>query len=58
VIRNYIDENEIDLTVMGTHGQTDFSRYVMGGVSAKLVRTSPVPVLWVRESESDIISNS
>jgi nucleotide-binding universal stress UspA family protein len=54
VIRDYIDENEIDLTVMGTHGQTDFSRYVMGGVSAKLVRTSPVPMLWVREPESDI----
>jgi len=54
VIRNYIDENEIDLTIMGTHGQTDFSRYVMGGVSAKLVRTSPVPVMWVREPESAI----
>jgi nucleotide-binding universal stress UspA family protein len=58
VIRSYIDENEIDLTIMGTHGQTDFSRYVMGGVSAKLVRTSPAPVLWVREPESDITPNS
>ncbi|MFU1783755.1 universal stress protein [Haloarcula japonica] len=40
---------------MPTHGQTDFSRYVMGGVSAKIVRQSPVPVTWVREpvSESD-----
>jgi len=53
-ILDYIEENEIDLTVMGTHGQTDFSRYVMGGVSAKLVRTSPVPVIWVREPESDV----
>lgn len=58
VIRSYIDENEIDLTIMGTHGQTDFSRYVMGGVSAKLVRTSPASVLWVREPESDITPNS
>jgi nucleotide-binding universal stress UspA family protein len=53
VIRNYVDENEIDLAVLGTHGRTDFSRYVMGGVSAKLVRTSPVPVTWVRESDAD-----
>ncbi|NHN49221.1 universal stress protein [Halostella sp. JP-L12] len=53
VIRDYIDENGIDLAVLGTHGRTDFSRYVMGGVSAKLVRTSPVPVMWVRESDSD-----
>ena len=53
VIRDYIVENGIDLAVLGTHGQTDFSRYVMGGVSAKLVRTSPVPVMWVRESDAD-----
>ena len=58
VIRNYIDENEIDLTIMGTHGQTDFSRYVMGGVSAKLVRTSSVPVLWIRDPESNITPHS
>jgi len=47
VIRDHITENGIDLVVMGTHGRTDFSRYIMGGVSAKLVRTSPVPVMWV-----------
>ena len=58
VIRDYIAENGIDLAVLGTHGQTDFSRYVMGGVSAKLVRTSPVPVMWVRESDADDPSDS
>lgn len=52
-ICDYIDEHEIDLAIMGTYGQTDFSRYVMGGVSAKLVRQSPVPVAWVREPESE-----
>jgi nucleotide-binding universal stress UspA family protein len=54
VIREYIDENEIELAVLGTRGQTDFSRYVMGGVSARLVRTSPVPVTWVRDPDSDV----
>lgn len=53
VIHDYLDDNEIDLAIMGTHGRTDFNRYVMGGVSAKLVRTSPVPVMWVREPHSD-----
>jgi nucleotide-binding universal stress UspA family protein len=48
-IDSYIETNAIDLAVLGTHGETDFSRYVMGGVSAKIVRTSPVPVMWVRE---------
>ena len=51
-IPNYIEENAIDLAVLGTHGKTDFSRYMMDGVSAKIVRTSPVPVMWVREPES------
>jgi nucleotide-binding universal stress UspA family protein len=51
-IRNYIEANAIDLALLGTHGETDFSRYMMGGVSAKIVRTSSVPVMWVREPES------
>lgn len=51
-IRSYIQENGIDLAILGTHGETDFSRYMMGGVSAKIVRTSPIPVMWVREPES------
>jgi nucleotide-binding universal stress UspA family protein len=53
VISDHTTENDIDIAVLGTHGRTDFSRYVMGGVSAKLVRTSPVPVMWVREPDSD-----
>jgi nucleotide-binding universal stress UspA family protein len=52
-IRSYIDDHDIDLAVLGTHGATDFSRYVMGGVSAKIVRTAPVPVTWVREPADD-----
>lgn len=52
-IRGYIEDNDIGLAVLGTHGRTDFSRHVMGGVSAKLVRTSPVPVMWVRQPEGD-----
>lgn len=51
-IRSYIQEHDVDLVALGTHGDTDFSRYVLGGVSAKLVRTSPVPVLLVREPEA------
>jgi nucleotide-binding universal stress UspA family protein len=58
VIREYIAEYGIDLAALGTHGRTDFSRYVMGGVSAKLVRTSPVPVMWVREPDSSDASDA
>jgi nucleotide-binding universal stress UspA family protein len=57
-ILSYVEQAEIDVVVLGTHGQTDFSRYALGGVSAKLIRTSPVPVMMVRgeaaaEGEAD-----
>lgn len=53
VIRSYAESNGVDLAILGTHGETDFSRYVLGGVSAKIVRTSPVPVMWVREPDAE-----
>ncbi len=49
-IRSYIEDHAIDLVVVGTHGRTGFDRYVLGSVTESLVRTSPVPVLTVRES--------
>ncbi|WP_136717757.1 universal stress protein [Halorientalis salina] len=52
-IRSYVDDNGIDLVTMGTHGRTDFSRYVLGSVANKLVRSSPVPVLTVRGETDD-----
>jgi len=44
----YIEDHDIDLVVVGTHGRTGFDRYVLGSVTEYLVRTSPVPVLTVR----------
>lgn len=52
-IRSYITDNDVDLVVIGTHGETNFSRYVLGGVSAKLLRTSPVPVLLVPKTAGE-----
>ncbi len=48
VILTYIEEHDIDLVVVGTHGRTGFDRYVLGSVTDYLVRTSPIPVLTVR----------
>jgi nucleotide-binding universal stress UspA family protein len=52
-IRSYITDNDVDLVVLGTHGETNFSRYVLGGVSDKLIRTSPIPVLLIPGSDTD-----
>lgn len=50
-IRTYVEAEDVDLVVVGTHGRTGFDRYVLGSVAEFLVRTSPVPVLTVREPD-------
>ncbi|MFB6102443.1 MAG: universal stress protein [Haloplanus sp.] len=48
-ILDYTDENDIDLIVMGTHGRRGVDRYLLGSVTERIVRSSPVPVLTVRQ---------
>ncbi|WP_323192569.1 universal stress protein [Halostella sp. PRR32] len=50
-IRTYVDEHDVDLVVMGTHGRSGIERYLLGSVAEKTVRTSPVPVMTVRQPE-------
>ena len=38
------------MVVMGTHGRTGISRFMMGSVAARVVATAPCPVLTVRSS--------
>ena len=42
------DEHNADLLVVGSHGLTGLSRLLLGSVTEKLVRVSPIPVLVVR----------
>lgn len=37
-----------DLIVMGTHGRTGFNRWMLGSVTERILRESPVPLLTVR----------
>lgn len=52
-IRSYIEANGIDLVVMGTHGRSGIPRYLLGSVAERLVRTSPAPVMTIRDPLSD-----
>jgi nucleotide-binding universal stress UspA family protein len=47
-ILSYVEEAGIDLLVMGTHGRKGLDRYLLGSVTEKVVRASPVPVLSVK----------
>jgi nucleotide-binding universal stress UspA family protein len=44
----YIEDNDVDLVVMGTHGRSGIDRFVVGSVAERVVRESPVPVMTVR----------
>jgi nucleotide-binding universal stress UspA family protein len=50
-IRSYVEDHDIDLVVMGTHGRSGIERYLLGSVTEKTVRTSPAPVMTVRRPE-------
>ncbi len=47
-ILDHAEESGADLIVMGTHGRTGLTRYLLGSVTEKIVRLSEVPVLTVR----------
>ncbi|MFB6160685.1 MAG: universal stress protein [Haloferacaceae archaeon] len=52
-IVDYVEDNDVDLVVMGTHGRHGIERYVLGSVTERVVRSSPAPVLTVRQTDSN-----
>lgn len=50
-ITRYVDRNDIDLVVLGTHGKTGISRVLLGSTAEKVVRHSSAPVLTVSPDE-------
>ncbi len=47
-LADYAVNHAVDLIVMASHGRSGVSRWVMGSVAEKMVRSSCVPVLLVR----------
>ena len=47
-ISEYATNNEVDLIVIATHGRSGISRWVMGSVADRVLRSACVPVLMVR----------
>ncbi|WP_411965960.1 universal stress protein [Haloferax sp. YSMS24] len=46
-IRKFVEENDIDLVVMGSHGRSGLSRVILGSVTEKVLRRTRLPVLVV-----------
>lgn len=53
-ITDYVDDNGIDLVVMGTHGRTGIERVMLGSVAENTLRTSRVPVVTVPPSQETV----
>lgn len=54
VIR-YATEQRIDLIVLGTHGRTGLSRFLLGSVAEKVVRLATCPVLTVHPTDHPFV---
>jgi nucleotide-binding universal stress UspA family protein len=39
-----VEESEVDLLVMGTHGRTGIQRFLLGSIAGQVVRHAPTPV--------------
>lgn len=46
-----IQKEKTELTVLGSHGRTGFTRLLLGSVAEKVLRVSPTPV-WIQRGEN------
>lgn len=53
VIENTIDDSGADIVVMPSHARTGLERVLLGSVTEKVLRVSPVPVITVPMKESE-----
>ena len=47
-ILDFAEKNDIDMIVLGTQGKTGIDRFLLGGVTEKVVRHAKAEVLVVR----------
>ena len=47
-IADYATKNDVDLIIVATHGRSGVSRWVIGSVADRVLRSACVPVLMVR----------
>ena len=57
-IVRYAKKHDIDMIVVGTHGNSGLSRLLLGSVAEKLVRISDCPVLTVHPKGHSFVSDT
>ncbi len=56
-ILDFIEQEKIDLVIMGTHGRGVLKQFVLGSTTEKVVRGSLAPVLTIHKGEDLLITN-
>lgn len=56
-IVEFVDEHQIDLVTMSTHGRTGLDRFLLGSVAEKIVRHVRCPVITTKSFGSSILSS-
>jgi len=56
-IIDYIETEKIDLVIMGSHGASGLKEFFIGSNAEKIVRSSPVPVLVVKNYFNGNVTN-
>lgn len=56
-IREAVKKNKIDLIVMGSHGASGFKEMFIGSNTEKVVRTSDIPVLVIKNHHKNFVIN-
>lgn len=54
---DFISANDFDLVVMGTHGRTGLAKMLLGSVTERVVRLSPIPVITVHKEVDNMKIN-
>jgi nucleotide-binding universal stress UspA family protein len=54
-IIDFVQNNEIDLVVIATHGRSGFDRMLLGSVAERVIRRAPVPVLVVKPDRKSLV---
>ena len=57
-VNEYAAAHNVDLIIVGTHGRGAISRFLIGSVAERLVRSATRPVLTVHAGESGFASQS
>ena len=57
VILEKSGELDVNLKIMGSHGKTGLSRFIMGSVAETVVRKANCPVLIVKAEEKEFIGD-